>query len=81
MNTTILVTIGLRAAALAVGLSGQSKASDRLYALADTIEAGRATEEHMKLVAELLKSRSLTPEDWDDLDRRLKADQDRLHSP
>lgn len=80
MNPILYVLIALRSAALAASLTGKTPAADALYALADSIEAGRATEAHMQMVADKLKERELTEEDWDDLARRIAEDRDRLHS-
>lgn len=79
MNPVLYILVALRAAALALGLGGQQKTSDALYALADGIEAGRATDEHMALVADKLKARDITAEDWDDVLARIEADAVRLH--
>jgi hypothetical protein len=81
MNRVTLAVIGLRAAALALLVAGDVKTSDRLYLLADLVEAGRATDEHMALVAEKLKSRELTEADWDDVFARIEADFGTLQLP
>lgn len=81
MNTMTLLIISLRSAALALLVAGDTKTADRLYAVANAIEAGRATDEHMKLVAEKLKSRKPTDADWDDVMSRIDADSARLQSP
>lgn len=73
--------IGLRGAALALGLLGQAKASNSLYLLADAAEAGINIDEHMAAVADKLKSRAKTDADWDDVYARIEADSDRLHAP
>ncbi len=78
MNPLYLV-IALRSAALVAGGAGQPRTADRLHTLADGIESGRATEAHMKLVAEKLKSRTVTDADWDDVELRIGKDADRLH--
>lgn len=80
MNKTIAL-ISLRSAALAAALAGHVRASNALYASADAIEAGIATDADMQRVADLLKSRKPTDADWDDLEARLVADQARLHGP
>jgi len=79
MNPLLLALISLRAAGLAAALAGQTRSSDALYATADALEAGRATDVHMAEIAEKLKTRSITDADWDDYERRLAADQTRLH--
>lgn len=78
MDGVTLGVIGLRAAALALLLSGRTAEANKLYALADLVEAGQASDEHMKLVAEKLKSRSLTDADWQDVMDRIAADSARL---
>jgi hypothetical protein len=77
----IYILLGLRAAALALNIAGEKKSADRLYAAADGIEAGTMTEAHMAIVAEKLKQRTITDEDWNDVDQRIAEDQSRLHSP
>lgn len=79
MNMTTLVLIALRAAALGLALTG-SKSADRLYTLADLIEAGKLTDDHMREVAERLKSRDITDADWDDVMARIDAASAALHS-
>lgn len=79
MNALLLL-IGLRASAASLALAGQAKLSGTIYLLADAIEAGRATEEHMRLVAEKLSARTSNDEDWNDVMRRIGADSDRLQS-
>lgn len=81
MNPILLTVIGLRSAALALLLAGDRRSSDALYSVADAVEAGRATDEHMRLVAEKLKARDLTQEDWDDVLKRIEDDAARLHAP
>lgn len=80
MNSVTLAIIGLRAAALALVVAGDSKSADRLYLLADVVEAGKATDEHMRIVAEKLKSSELTADDWDDVMRRIEEDYAALQS-
>lgn len=79
--TKAIVLIAIRAAALAAGLAGQTRASNALYASADAIEAGTATDADMERVANLLKSRKPTDEDWADVEARLAEHQARLHAP
>ncbi len=74
MNGLLLAVVGIRAAALALLLSGNTVASQRLYTLADLIEAGKATDEHMRLVAEKLKNGGPTEEEWSELMDRIEAD-------
>lgn len=78
MNPQLLAIIGLRAAALALALVGQTKASGALYSLADAAEAGKTVDDHMTLVAEKLKAREVTEEDWNDVAARIEADSARL---
>jgi uncharacterized protein YaiE (UPF0345 family) len=82
LSTLSFTLIGLRAAALALSLSGNTKAASAVYALADAAEAGRAVDEHMKAVAEKLKSRSAGTDDWSEVAAALEADTERLgHAP
>jgi len=80
MNNLLLAVIGIRAAALALLLAGNTAASNRMYALADLIEAGRVTDDHMRLVAEKLKAGGPSEEDWDELMARIDADHAALQS-
>lgn len=75
MGSNLFVLVALRAAALSLSLAGRTKASEYLYLLADVVEAGRATDAHMAGVAEVLKNRTLTDADWDDVEARIQ-----LHS-
>lgn len=65
---------------MALELQGQERTSNALYALADAAEAGKAVDEHMKAVAEKLKDRDATDEDWADVVARIEADSDRLQN-
>lgn len=78
MNPLTLALIGLRGVALALELQGQSKTSNSLYALADAAEAGKAVDDHMAAVADKLKDRNATDEDWADVNARIEADSARL---
>lgn len=78
IDKTILAVVGLRSSALALAIAGQGRASNHLYTLADLVEAGSATEAHMQLVAEKLKSRAITDEDWQDVLSRIETDSARL---
>lgn len=78
MNNVLFI-IGLRATALALLLSGRAREADRLYALADVLEAGKISDDEMAQVAELLKSREITDADWDEAFANIEAAQKRLH--
>lgn len=78
MNAQLLAIIGMRAAALALGLAGQTRASNSLYTLADAAEAGKAVDDHMNAVAEKLKTRTVTDADWEEVAARIEADSSRL---
>jgi hypothetical protein len=80
MNPVILAVLSLRAAALAATIAGQPATGNALYALADLVESGVATDEHMREVAEKLKDRELTQDDWDEVRARIVADSARLRS-
>jgi len=80
MDPKVLGIISLRAAALALGLMGQTRASNALYTVADAAEAGANVDAHMALVAEKLKSRDITTADWSDVEARIAADSERLQS-
>lgn len=79
MDPKVLAIIALRSAALAATLAGRPQQAAALYALADSIEAGRAVDAHMAEVADKLKSRDLTDDDWADVTSRIDADAARLH--
>jgi hypothetical protein len=78
VDRVTLAVIGLRAAGLTLLLSGQTKGSEQLYALADLTEAGKATDEHMNLIAEKLKTRPVDDADWDDVMQRIEQDSAKL---
>lgn len=75
-----LALVGLRAAALALNLTGKGKAGQTLYALADAAEAGQNVDAHMATVAEKLKSRSVQDSDWEEVANAIAADSDRLQA-
>ena len=78
MEPKALAVIGLRAAALALVLTGQSRAGNALYALADAAESGANVDAHMATVADKLKDRTATDADWQDVAGRIEADSARL---
>lgn len=80
MNLTTLILIALRASALSVALAGRAKTADHLYLLADVIEAGKATDDHMREVAEKLKSREINDDDWIDVLARIEQHSSTLQS-
>jgi hypothetical protein len=80
VNPTALTIIGLRAAALALALTGNQKAANSLYLLADAAEAGLNIDAHMKAVGEKLKSRTVNDADWEDVNARIDADFAHLQS-
>lgn len=80
MNGVTLAIIGLRAAALALLVAGDTTSSQRMYLLADLVESGKATDAHMKTVAEKLKAGPLSDADWDDVMKRIEDDYAALQS-
>lgn len=78
MNGAVIGIVALRAAALALAVAGDSATSAKLHLVADAIEAGKATDDHMRLVADKLKERDVTAADWDDVIARIDADHSRL---
>ncbi len=78
MNPTIIALLAVRSAALAATLAGRASTGNALYALADLVESGRATDAHMAEVAEKLKNRELTDADWADVHARIAEDAARL---
>jgi ribosomal protein L12E/L44/L45/RPP1/RPP2 len=78
MNGAIIGVVALRAAALALAIAGDTVSAAKLHLVADAIEAGKATDEHMKLVADKLKERDVTQADWDDVLTRIESDHARL---
>jgi hypothetical protein len=81
MSPLIIALISIRSTALAADLAGRSGLSDQLYGLADAIDAGRATDAHMALVAEKLKSRDITDADVAEVMARIDADSAELRAP
>lgn len=78
-NSRTWIVIGLRGSALALLLAGRVAEADRLYELADLIDAGKVSDDQMAAVAELLKSRDITDADWDEAFANIHAAQKRLH--
>lgn len=76
-----LALVAVRGVALSLGLTGNTKIADGLYALADAAEAGRNVDAHMAAVAEKLKARASTPEDWAEVVTAIEADNARLMAP
>lgn len=81
MSPMVIAMVSLRSAVLALSLTGNKKIADGLSLFADAYEAGRATEEHMRLVADKLKTRSVDEADWDDVWERIGVDRAELHRP
>lgn len=82
MNITTLILIALRASALGLSLApGGMKTANNLYLLADVLEAGKATDAHMAEIAEKLKARDVTDDDWTDVMARIEQHSARLQSP
>lgn len=73
--------IALRGLALLALLTGKSNLSGTLYDIADLTEAGRATDEHLTLISEKLKARSLVEADWQQVHDRIATDRALLHAP
>lgn len=80
IDKAALSLVALRSAALALALGGQTRASNHLYTLADLVESGQATDEHMRLVADKLRSRDITGQDWQDVLERIETDSARLQA-
>lgn len=81
MSPLIIALVSLRTTALAADLAGRGTLADQLYSFADAVDAGRATEEHMKLVAEKLKTRAITDADMAEVMARIDADSAELRAP
>lgn len=81
MNPTLLAVVSLRALALAASLAGRPSQANALYALADLVASGVATDAHMQEVADKLAQRELTEADWVEVHARIQADRNALHAP
>lgn len=80
MDPITLILIGLRAAALGLSLSGSNaRRGEQLYQLADLVEAGQLTDEHMREVADKLKDRNATDTDFDAVLERIAQHRAELH--
>lgn len=80
MDPITLILIGLRAAALGLSLSGGNpRRGEQLYQLADLVEAGKLTDEHMRTVADMLKDRNATDADFDAVLERIAQHRAELH--
>lgn len=81
LSPIALALIGIRGAALALTLGGQPKAAQALNTLADAAEAGRNVDAHMARVADKLKARASTDDDWQEVADAVEADLGRLNAP
>lgn len=80
LDKVLLGTVGLRAAALAASLAGQTKLATQLYQLADLVSAGLATDAHMKEVSDKLATRNANDADFADVLQRIETERGKLHS-
>ena len=72
----------LRGLALTLSLTGgNTRTVNLLYGLADAAEAGRNVDAHMAKVAEKLKSRAASHDDWNEVAAAIEEDSDKLHAP
>lgn len=78
INPLTVITISLRAAAIAMAGAGNVAGANALLAIALAFDAGRATDDDLSLVAEKLKNGAVDATDWDDVTRRITTDGDRL---
>ena len=81
LSLVSLALIGIRGAALALSLGGQTKAATALGTLADAAEAGKNIDDHMALVADKLRARASTDADWQEVADAVEADLGRLNAP
>lgn len=72
--------VALRAAALALTLTGNSRGGEALRVLASAVESGVAIDEHMASVAEKLATGTITDADWEDVLSRVRAASDKLQA-
>jgi hypothetical protein len=72
--------IGIRGAALALNLTGNSKAASALYLLADAAEAGKNIDRHMDAIAQKLRERATTRQDWEEVANAIEEDSKLLQS-
>lgn len=79
LSLATIAVVALRSSALAATLAGDVRTAAALHLVADSIAAGKATDEHLKLVADKLAERDVTQLDWDDVLARIASDRDRLH--
>jgi hypothetical protein len=80
LDKTVMSVVGLRAAALVASLAGQTKLAQQLYQLADLVNAGLATDAHMKEVADKLATRNAADADFTDVLQRIESERGKLHS-
>jgi hypothetical protein len=81
VSPVTIALIGVRGAALALNLSGNSKAASALYLLADAAEAGKDVDVHMQTVAVKLRSRATEQSDWEEVANAIEEDSRRLNAP
>jgi hypothetical protein len=80
MDPKILALVGIRAAALALAIAGQTRASNALYTAADAYESGVNVDAHMASIAAKLKDRAVTGADWDQVEADIRSELDRLRN-
>jgi len=78
VDTLTLALITLRASALVLDASGRKREGGYLLRLAELAEGGRNVDEHMKAVAQALKTGA--PKDWQGAIDRLEKDSARLQA-
>lgn len=77
MNNLTLGILTLRSLGLMFALQGNVRASSSVLLMADTLQAGGNIDAHMQAMADNLSAG--TAPDWADIERRIRADSDRLH--
>jgi hypothetical protein len=80
VNPILIALISLRTLANIALAGGRSAEAAAVNGIADAIESGRATDAHLAMIADKLKVRQLTAEDWADVRSRIDADAARLHA-
>ncbi len=72
--------LALRAAALALTLTGNSRGGEALRAIAAAVDAGLEVDEHMASVAAKLEAGTITDADWEDVLSRVRSASARLQA-
>lgn len=80
MDPVTMALIVMRGLALAMSTAGRQQEAEQIFKLSDLVAAGRATDEHMRRVADILGERSATSIDLSEIIQSIENERTKLHS-